>query len=144
MSIRKLAADAEFSPVTKVTGKIVAITRTVKTDKDAKFRYELTCSLDFGTCSAEEILELATRSAWIDIQRQWRELAGTKGSTATTVNPFAKVNVKTAIVDATRKSGPRDPKVTAANALAKLSPAERAALIAQFAQMQPELIKKSA
>ena len=103
-------------------------------------RHAMKCDFDYSTLSQAELVELANRAVVIDLQRQWRVLAATKGSTARTVNPFAKVNVKAAIVDAARKSA--DPKTKAFNALNKLSDSERAALLAELQAMQKAANKK--
>lgn len=107
--------------------------------KEGDPRHVLTCDIDYSTCSQAEIMELANRTVVIDLQRQWRVLAATKGSTARTVNPFAKVNVKTAVVDATRKSATPATKVMAN--LVKLSAKELADLEAQIAAMKKSASK---
>lgn len=135
--IKLLKTDETFSPshVFDAAKKTDNASFAVRATESAP-RYALTSLLDFSACTQEEILEMAARTCIIDLQRQWRVLANTKGSTATTANPFARVNVKTAIVDAGRKSA--TPVSKAANAVNKLSDAEKKALIAELqAQMQP-------
>lgn len=128
MSIRVIKSDETFSGSTVVQpgGKIVnAKFSARKSDKGD--RYELNCKLDFSSCSPTDILELATRTCVIDLQRQWRVAANAPNSKATSTNPFAAVNVKTAIVDATRATG--TPMQRAVSALGKLSAAEREAIL---------------
>lgn len=129
--IKLLKSDETFSPshVFDAVKNTDNVSFAVRATESAP-RYALTSTLDFSACSKEEILELAARTVIIDLQRQWRVLANTKGSTATTVNPFAKVNVKTSIVDAGRKSA--TPVSKAVNALNKLSDAEREAIIREL------------
>lgn len=142
MTIRVLKSDETFSPSATVSGKKVAVKWTVKKDKNEKSpRYVVETTLDFSGVSQDELTLLAVRPIVIELQRQWRELATAKGSTATTVNPFASVNVKSAIVDATRRTA--DPAARAKSLLAKLSPAERKAIMAAFAAEQKPARKAS-
>lgn len=131
MTIRELKKDETFSTTLTINGKIVNATWSVRKNEDGP-RYAVTSKFDFGAVSTTELYELAMRSVIIDVQRQWRILANAKGSTATRVNPFATVNVKTAVIDAGRKTA--DPKTRASNLLAKLSEAERKAVLAMFAE----------
>lgn len=142
MTIRVLKSNESFSPQVKITGKKAQVQWSVKKDKSEKSpRFAIATELDFSAVSAEELMTLAIRPVVIELQRQWRELAATKGSTATTVNPFKTVNVKTAIVDATRKTA--DPVARAKAAMSKLSDKERAAILAAF-QASVQAGKKSA
>jgi hypothetical protein len=101
--------------------------------KDGEPRYAMKCDLDYSTLSHVELVELANRSVVIDLQRQWRVLAATKGST---VNPFARVNVKSAVVDASRRVA--SPATRAASALTKMSAKERADMLAALQAMVAE------
>lgn len=128
MTIRLIKSDETFSTTCNVDTAKKTVTATYgvrKTDKSP--RYALTSAFDFSGVSQAELLELAIRGVIIDTQRQWRVLANAANSTAERVNPFASVNVKTAIIDASRKTA--DPVTKAVNALNKLSPAERAAIL---------------
>lgn len=139
--IKLLKSDETFSTghVFDAAKKTDHVTFSVRATEKGP-RYALTSTLDFSACSPEEILELAARTCVIDLQRQWRVIANTKGSTATTVNPFQRVNVKTAIVDNSRKTA--SPVSKAANAVNKLSEAEKRALIAELtASMTPNAPK---
>lgn len=128
MTITKIAKDATFSASTTVMpgGKAVGVTFSARKSENSD-RYAVTSQLDFSECSQSDILELATKTCIIDLQRQWRVLANAPNSTATTRNPFEKVNVKKAIVESTRSTG--TPVQRATSALAKLSPTERAAIM---------------
>lgn len=95
--------------------------------KDGEPRHVLKCDIDYSGLSQVELVELAQRGVTIDLQRQWRVLAATKGSTARTANPFAKVNVKAAIVDASRKVA--TPMSRAMSALAKMTAKEKEELL---------------
>lgn len=137
MTITKIAKDATFSGSTTVMpgGKNVTAKFSVRKSENSD-RYELTSNLDFSTCSQSDILELATKTCIIDLQRQWRVQANSPNSKATIINPFQKVNVKSAIVDATRSTG--TPVQRAASALSKLSTAERKAIMAALmAELEP-------
>ena len=112
----------EFDPKTKHAQVAFSVRA-----KEGDPRHVLTCDIDYSKCSQAEIMELAQRAVTIDLQRQWRVLAATKGSTAKTVNPFAKVDVKTAVIDATRKAA--TPMSRAMSALSKMSAAEKAELL---------------
>lgn len=123
MTIRKIATDETFSASTTVQpgGKIVNAKFSVrKTENDPRF--ELVCKLDFSACSATDILELATKTCVIDLQRQYRIRANTPNHNIT-VNPFAAVNVKSAIVDATRSTG--TPMQRASSSMLKLNRQEQ-------------------
>lgn len=128
MSIRKIATDETFSGSTVIQpgGKIVAAKFSVRKSETSD-RYELNCKLDFSACSQTDLLELATRTCVIDLQRQWRVAANVPNSTAMKTNPFAAVNVKTAIVETTRSTG--TPMQRAVSAMNKLSTAERSAML---------------
>lgn len=134
MTIREMKNDETFTASTTVNGKTVDATWSVRANENGP-RYAVTSKFDFSGCSQAEILELAMRSVVIDVQRQWRILAASKGSTARTVNPFKAVNVKTAIVDAPRKSAPAN--VKAANLFAKMSAAEQKAFLASIGAAAP-------
>ena len=126
MSIRKMTATDKLAE-TKINGKKAVVNWSVKADGEKTTpRYMLTSTFDFSGCSDAEILSLALKSVVIEAQRQWRDLANTKGSTATTVNPFATVNVKSAIVDATRRTA--DPVARATAMAKKLTPEQIAAI----------------
>lgn len=144
MTIRILKSTDQFSPSVKVTGKKVDATWSVKKDKNEKSpRFAIATQFDFSACSNEEIISLAMKAVVIEVQRQWRDMANTKGSQVTTVNPFKTVNVKTAIIDATRRTA--SPMAKVSSLLNKLSPAERKALIASLAPAQaPKPEQKSA
>lgn len=140
MTITKISKDATFSPSTVVQPDNKHVHAKFSARKsDQGDRFELVCNLDFSDCSQSDILELATKTCVIDLQRQWRVAANVPNSTATTRNPFATVNVKTAIVESTRTTG--TPMQRAVSALGKLSPAERAAILKELTA-QP--VKKTA
>jgi hypothetical protein len=104
--------------------------------KDGEPRHAMKCDLDYSTLSHVELVELANRSVVIDLQRQWRVLAATTGSTARTVNPFARVNVKSAVVDASRKVA--SPVTRVAKGLTLISAKERADMLAALQLMVAE------
>jgi hypothetical protein len=113
MSIRSLKNDEKFSasftydPATKVATVVWSCRRS---EKDP--RYAFTSQLDFSNVGEADMAELASPTAIIALQRRWRVLANSNLENATTVNPFAKVNVKSAIVDVERKGfGPAKPPV---------------------------------
>lgn len=143
MTITKISKDATFSPSTVVQPDNKHVHAKFSARKsDQGDRYELVCNLDFSACSQSDILELATKTCVIDLQRQWRVAATAPNSTATTRNPFAMVNVKTAIVEATRTTG--TPMQRAISAFGKLSASERAAIIKSLNAETAQPAKKTA
>lgn len=131
MSIRQLKNGETFSPDVKINGKKAVVTWSVKKDKDEKSpRYVIVTELDFTGVSPADMMKLAIRPVTIELQRQWREAAAVKGSTATTVNPFVTVNVQNAVVNAARRTA--DPVARATAMFAKLTPAQRLAIAATF------------
>lgn len=142
MTIRKIATDETFSASTVVQpgGKTVHAKFSVrKTENDPRF--ELLCKLDFSTCSQTDILELATKICVIDLQRQYRVRANSTGHDYNH-NPFALVNVKSAIVENTRSTG--TPMQRAVSSMTKLSAAERAEIIKMLTATNPTPAKKTA
>ena len=131
-NIRKLAKDEAASTKMEVRGKTVSAVFSARKDKDAADRYSIETELNFGNCSNEEILELAARIVLIDLQRQWRAVAKGNMSAATKDGTFAKVDVKTEVVDAARKGA--DPTTKVVNVLDKMSDAERNAILAKYAK----------
>lgn len=134
MTIRTIKDGDTFSAsfdFNEKTGHAAATFSVRPSDKEP--RHVLSCDIDYSKLSKSELVELANRSVVIDLQRQWRVLAATKGNTARTVNPFARVDVKTAIVDAARKSA--TPAQRASNALTKMSAKERADMLAALQAM---------
>lgn len=129
MSIRKLNKDEKLSNSTSIVNSTATAVFKVRRSESSDEAFVLTCKLDFSTCSQDEILALATRTAIIDIQRQWRVAHVTeKGDPKS--NEFATVNVKSQVVDSQRKTA--DPLAKAKSLLDKLSPTERAALLASL------------
>jgi alkyl hydroperoxide reductase subunit AhpC len=134
MSIRTIKDTETFSPTATYVPatKLMTATFSVR-PSDKEPRHVLSCVIDYSKLSPTELVELAHRSVVIDLQRQWRVLASVKGNTARTVNPFARVDVKSAIVDAARKVA--TPAARASNALTKMSAKERADLLAALQSM---------
>lgn len=132
------SAKFSYVPATKAANVTFSCRRDEKSD-----RYALTSVIDFSGCSQAEIIELATRTVVIDLQRQWRVLAASNLANATRANPFSKVNVKAAIVDATRKTA--TPIAKAKSAASKLTDAEKRAMIAELeASLKPAVPAKVA
>lgn len=143
MSIRKMTKDETFSGSVNVQpGNKIVVAKFSARKSDKGERFELLCKLDFTACSQIDILELATRTCVIDLQRQWRVAANAPNSKAMTVNPFATVNVKTAIVDTTRSSG--TPTQRAVSALNKLNDKERDEMLALLQKDKETRGKKTA
>ena len=69
---------------------------TFRTDTNSTDRYPIATVFDFGNCSREDILFLASSSVRITIQGKLRSM----GNSAFDVTVFAKVDVKRDVVDA--------------------------------------------
>lgn len=99
----------------------------IRADKDAP-RYEKVTVFNFEGVSPEQLMLLScTNGVVVWVQRMLRDL-GPEGM----LNPsaFAEVNVLKDIIEGDRV--PVDPKVRAERALARLSPAEREAILAKW------------
>lgn len=129
MTIRKLSTDEKLSNSTSSNGKTVKAVFGVRASEASQTRFALTCELDFSNVSMEELMQLASKSVIIDVQRQWR-VAHIDDKQEPTKNEFAKVDVKKQIIDATRKSA--DPLAKVKAALGGMSPEAIAALLAEY------------
>ena len=116
MTIKTIGKDEKATLTRQVFSatKRAKVTHTVRPNKDDPNRYQLTWTLDFKNCNDEQILELATRSAVIMIQADWR---GSANRMDEKVWDNATFDVA-AILAEGRKSA--DPALKAKNALAKL------------------------
>jgi hypothetical protein len=131
-NIRKLGKEDAASTKLTIAGKKVTATYTCRKDKDSPDRYAVESTLDFSNCSQDEILEMASRTVVIDLQRQWRTLAKSNLANATKPGTFGTIDVKRDVVEATRKAA--DPTTKVVSVLDKMSDAEREALLARYAQ----------
>lgn len=131
--LRKIGTDEKFSPTVRdlEPGRVEA-RYAVRPDEKSTDRYEVVTVFDFRNASATEIQNLAIKHCVIATQRNFREMASDKTTLAAAMNAgqWARVNVKTDIVDAARKSA--DPVARARSAVAKsgLTKAELLAMIA--------------
>lgn len=131
MTIRTLKNDETFSSkfdYNEKTGHVLCAFTVRPSEKE--LRHVLECDVDYSKLSKPELIELAHRGVVIDLQRNWRTLAATKGNTVRTVNPFAKVDVKSAVVDASRKVA--TPITRASSAISKMTAKERADMLAML------------
>lgn len=127
MSITKIAADGKATITTKVVSETHLECRfAVRQNESSGTRYQVVSTVDFTDVTAEEMMALASRTIVIDAQRQFRVLAAENLNEATKPDAWAKISVRE-FLDRDRKDV--DPKTRALNAMKKLSPEERAAIL---------------
>ena len=132
-NITKVANGETATTALNVTGKVANATFYVKPSKTATDQYKIPAALDFANCSQEEILRLAARTVVIDLQRKFRsDIQGDTESKKRAMDAatWAKVDVKSSIVDAARRAA--DPVAKVRNSIAKLDDATRRALLAEL------------
>lgn len=129
MSVKKLNGDAEFSRATKIVSKDrVEITRSVRAKKDAKEFFAVTTTFDFANVSRDDLLALALDASWISYQAQMRAWMAENPKGIPTVPTV--IDVQAVIVESARKAA--DPAARARNAVAKLTPEQKKALLAEL------------
>ena len=131
-NIRKLGKDEAAPTKLAIEGRKVTAMYTCRKDKDSADRYAVQSIVDFTNCSQDEIIEMASRTIVIDLQRQWRTLAKSNLANATKPGTFATIDVKRDVLEATRRA--TDPATKVVSALDKMSDAEREALLARYVQ----------
>ena len=123
---------AKADPIEKqpfrIKEKVVTVDYVVKATADSPEKILIETELDFSDCTTTDLTRLATKHVVIWLQREFRNADGkTQGDAARWER---KVNVKTELVAAERKTA--DPMAKANAALAKLSDEERAELLKSY------------
>ena len=125
--LTKIETDASATITCKLAKnqpKVVRFEHAVKVDRDTNDRYNLRWNFDFGTVNEEEILKLAARSMLIRKQGEWR-----KAKDRINADEWQDVTFDVEVMLAEgRKSA--DPVTKVVNAVAKMSQAEKADLLA--------------
>jgi hypothetical protein len=98
---------------------------TFRLNKDSKERYSITTVLDYSDCSVAEILEFASRTNVITLQRNLRGM----GTGALKADVYQKVNVKVDLVEAQRSAMDGETRDIHAFARATRMPVERARIL---------------
>ena len=111
--------------------KVVCV-HTVKPDANSPTRYELKWTFDFTDVTPAELLALAGRTVLITQQAAWRKLPTDKER----LDADKVDNVTYRVRDMLdNKRTAASPATRVVNAVAKMSPEERAALLAELAKM---------
>ncbi len=131
--MRKLTKDESSNKTTTVdvAKKITTVTHTVKPDEKSPARYELIWIMDFSKCTEEQILGLASRSATILKQADWRRADDKDRMNA---NKWHNVTFDVAEEMSGRRKA-ADPVAKTATQAKKLNKDEREALIKQLQAM---------
>lgn len=132
-NIRPLGKDEK--PISKTVvnedGNTVEAWYSLGTNKDIGKPHQGYTVFDFSGCSKAELLDLASRSPLIAVQRRWSTIARSSGTeTASKPGTFATVDVKKDIVNATRQSAP--PMAKADKLINSMSEADKRALMAKL------------
>lgn len=122
--IETIAKDVTAKRETRVDGRTVHVTRTVRPNEDDPVRCVIRWAFDFSDVSDDELMTLATSQCVINAQRVWRA-SPTKMDD---VWADRKWSVRQ-MIDAAGTREPVDPVTAANRALEKMSSAERAAFI---------------
>lgn len=123
MAIKQIGKDETAKRDFVVNGKMVAVTHTVRPNRETDNRYNLTWNVDFAGVTDAEVLELAARTIVIRLQHEWRQ-AKNKMDEKVWQNATFKVR---AVLDESRKTA--DPLTKAEGLIGKLSAAEKAQLL---------------
>lgn len=107
------ADESAKTEMTVISDNIVKADYTFRLDGKSKDRYPITTEFDFSNCSRQELLELATASVRITTQAKLRAM----GDGALNPNVYQKVDVKSDILDTTRREV--DPIQSAIRALVR-------------------------
>ena len=122
--LQQIKTDASATINCTAMGKEVNFTHSVKVEQDTKVRYNLNWTFDFATVAQSEILKLAARSMLIRKQGEWRKA---KNRLDADVWDEVTFDVESMLAEG-RKSA--DPVTKVVNAVAKMSQAEKADLLA--------------
>lgn len=108
----------------KLADNTVKVSATVRPDGNTSDRYQMEFTLDFTNASPEEMFELASRSAIIAYQAQWRRA---KEAYRMDASKWERtIDVKAEILDAERRSA--DPMAKMLTLMNKLSDDEKEAI----------------
>ena len=134
--MEQLSADEKATVSTTIEGNAATVRHTVKADGERDTpRFNLTWLLDFSNCTEEQILDWAATSVRIALQGRWR-----KAPDRMDEEKWDNVTFDVAAVMAERSTA--DPATKARNAIAKLSPEQKAALLAELEAQNIEVIEK--
>lgn len=135
--MKKLGVDEQAKRVQTVRdgNKVVDVVCFVKDEgRDSKVRYQMAFALDFSGASQAELVDLAATTCRIAIQDEWRRSqAKDRFNGALWEKTW---NVKSEIIDATRKPRTIDPFAAAMAGLSTFSPEQVAALVKALAEKQ--------
>ena len=116
-----------MTATTTIDGMKVACSRKVKSSNTDKVGTEVAWTFDFWDCEREQILELATRSLVIDVQREYR--AAKPGARKALINNHFDVGV---LLNGRKKKG--DPVKKAKAGLAALSQKDLADVLKMYSK----------
>ena len=123
----ELSHDDKATISTTIVDKVATVSHTVKVKHDDPVRYQLLWRLDFANCTDDQILGWATTSVRIALQGRWR-----KADDRADEEKWDNVTFDVAEVMAERSTA--DPATKARNAIKKLTPEQKAALLAELTE----------
>jgi hypothetical protein len=131
VAVRVLGADDEFSAsFTRNEDGTYTDRFTVKPNKDGQ-RHVIETIWDFSTATHDELVKMAISGLRIDLQREFRELHATNAAQASRADVWSKRNAHD-VFNVERERKTSDPVAKAANAFAKLTDEQKAAIKKQL------------
>lgn len=134
--MRKIAKDETFSTTVEIKGKTAICNFAVKPSEASADRFAIASTFNFSKVSDAELLELATQTVRIAVQRQFRTAYlgsdAKKRSEALSDATWSNYDVKSRLIDVERTRGPIDPANAIRKNAAKLTAGELKKLIAEL------------